>query len=169
MEPTGTRSAQCSERSFAIERTRDFQLLKRLATDPAIFPHVSDDYFRDPEIWQPPRAEFIVNLVATDSEGAFGFGIFIPRTLSNYEAHLGFLPRSYGEKALTAFKEMLAWIWASTTAARVTGEIPIENRAAIRFCERAGCERYGFNPASRLIGGILRDQVCMGISRPKGN
>ena len=151
---------------FAIERTRDFKLLKRLATDPAIFPFVHDDYFQDPRIWQPPRAEFIVNLIATDDAGAFGFGIFMPRTLSCYDAHLGFLPRSYGAKALTAFREMLDWTWQHTTAARITGEIPVENRRAISFARRAGFCRYGLNPASSLRGGILRDQVCLGISRP---
>lgn len=161
---TGTGSA-----SFTIERTRDFKLLKRLATDPAIFPWIHDDYFRDPRIWQPPQAEFIVNLVAIDDAGAFGFVIFMPRTLSCYDAHLGFLPRSYGAKALAAFKEMLDWVWQNTTAARLVGEIPVENRRAIAFSERAGFERYGFNPASTLRGGILRDQVCLGISKPKAS
>lgn len=151
---------------FAIERSRDFGLLKKLATDPAIFPHICDDYFSDPEIWQPPRDAFIVNLIARDYAGAFGFGIFAPRTLACYEAHLGFLPRSYGDKALTSFKAMLAWVWKNTTAARIVGEIPIENRRAIAFAKRAGFKRYGLNPASKLRGGVLRDQICLGMSRP---
>lgn len=141
-------------------------MIRQLATDPAIFPLISDDHFSDPETWEPPHETHVVNLLARDAMGFFGFGIFIPRTLDCHEAHLGFLPRSYGARALLAFQEMLAWIWRNTKAARIVGEIPIENRRAIAFSERAGFERYGFNPASTLRGGILHDQVCLGISRP---
>lgn len=162
----GGRRKAVHQELIAIERCRDLALIKKLATDPAIFPHINDDYFADPEIWQPPRNEFIVYLVAQDPEGPFGFAIFHPRNLACYDAHFAFLPRSYGAKALSAFKQMLAWIWHSTTAARIVGEISVDNVRAIRFAEAAGCERYGVNVKSKLRGGILRDQVCLGISRP---
>lgn len=149
-----------------VERSKDYALIKHLATHPAIFPHICDDYFDNPETWSPIENEYAYNLIAKDDNGAFGFGIFIPRTMSCYEAHLGFMPKSYGSQAIEAFKEMLMWIWTYTTAARVVGDIPVENRKAIKFCERIGCERYGFNPRSTLRKGVLQDQVCLGISRP---
>jgi RimJ/RimL family protein N-acetyltransferase len=150
-----------------IERTRDFALIKKLAIDPAIFKHVSDDYYPDPDQWQPVESELVRYLVARDGEGPFGFGIFIPDTWTCWKAHFAFLPRSYGAEALSAFREMLGWMWRETPAARIVGEIPEENRRAIRFALRAGCVVYGVNRRSRLRGGVLRDQVCLGISKPE--
>lgn len=149
-----------------VERTWDLAELKRLVTDPSIFPHVSDDYYSDPKTWEPPQSDDIVYLVAKDSEGLYGFGVFIAHTRSCFEAHLGFLRRAYGPAAHQAFQEMLQWIWERTTAARIVGEICADNKLAIKFAQNCGFTQYGINPKSRLRGGVLQDQVCLGISRP---
>lgn len=150
-----------------VERTRDYQLVRKLATDPAIFPHICDDYTRDPAKWSPIESELVCYLVAKDHRGAFGFGIFIPDTWTCWKAHCGFLPRSYGAISQASFKEMLRWMWANTKAARIVGEVCEENRRAVQFALRAGFMAYGVNRGSRLRGGILRDQVCLGISKPE--
>jgi RimJ/RimL family protein N-acetyltransferase len=150
---------------MTIQRTYRAELVKKLAIDPSIFPYVSDD-FTTAEQWTPSVDELVVNLVARDTGGYFGFGIFLPRYWSCYDAHFGFLPRSYGYDALGALRRMFDWIWINTKAARIVGEICVENRRAIAFVKRAGCLEYGINVKSRLRGGILRDQVCFGISRP---
>ncbi len=150
----------------SIARTFDADRLKALCVDPAIFSHINDDFYLSPDDWEPSVHKFVVNLIARDSEGDFGFGIFIPDTHTCYKAHMGFLPRSYGPKALEAFKSMLNWMWDYTTAARIVGEVCRENRRAIQFAIRAGFKPYGINEKSRLRGGILRDQVCLGISKP---
>jgi RimJ/RimL family protein N-acetyltransferase len=160
------RTAQTGGCSPEIERTFSMELIRNLATDPAIFPWISDDYTRDPHKWHPALVDHVLYLVAKDEYGYFGFGIFQPHTHSCYEAHIGFVPSSYGAKALTAFRKMLAWVWTHSTAARIVGEIAVENRRAIAFVKRAGFAAYGINPKSKLVGGILRDQECLGISRP---
>jgi hypothetical protein len=149
-----------------IERIQDPALVKMLATHPAILPYISDDWTRKPEEWDAPVNDSIVYLVASDAGISFGFGAFVPQTWTCYQAHLGFLPSSYGDVAITAFKEMLGWMWANSTAARLVGEICQENRRAIAFAKRAGFEEYGINQKSFLRGGVLRDQVCLGISKP---
>ena len=149
-----------------VERTRDYAAIHALATDPAIFHHVTDDWFPDPAKWEPIRSEQVIYLLASDESGGFGFGVFIPENWSCYKAHIGFLPRSYGQQAITSFKLMLDWMWEQTRAERIVGEIAQENRRAIQFAVRAGFEQYGINKKSKLRGGILRDQVCLGISRP---
>jgi hypothetical protein len=150
-----------------IEETKDPALIKQLATHPSIFRHVSDDYTAIAEAWEPNvTSKLVVNLVARDGEDYFGFGIFIARTWSCYEGHMGFLPQSYGDPAIRAFEEMIEWMWQHTTAARITGEICQENRRAIKFAMRAGFKPYGVNEKSKMLGGVLRDQVCLGISRP---
>ena len=151
---------------FIVFRSRDWRAIKALVCDPAIFQYVSDDFYKTPESWQPTQSESMIYLLAKDSVGLFGFGIFLPRTHCQYESHIGFLPRSYGKVAIGAFKGMLDWMWANTTARRIVGEIAQENRRAIQFAVRAGFREYGVNVKSKLKGGVLVDQVCLGISKP---
>ena len=150
---------------YSVGRTFDADRLKALCVDPSIFSHINDDFYLTPDSWRPVIHELVVNLIAQDCEGDFGFGIFIPDTHTCYKAHMGFLPRSYGSKALVSFKTMLGWMWDHTTAARIIGEVCRENRRAIQFAMRAGFKPYGINEKSRLRGGILRDQVCLGMTR----
>ncbi len=131
------------------------------------FPHVTDDFFQTPESWDPPRDENTVYLLASDDQGLYGFGIFHPRNRACYDGHLGFLPRNYGETAAETFKRMLAWMWAYTPAERIVGEILSDNRRAIQFAVRCGFSQYGVNQLSKRVGGRLRDQVCLGISKPE--
>lgn len=149
-----------------IERSKDAARIKTLVGHPSVFPHVTDDFYRDPEKWEPSTSDLVMNLIASDARGDFGFGIFLPRTWSCYEAHMGFLPRSYGPQAIAAFSEMLDWVWSHSKAVRIVGEICQENRKAIKFAMNAGFQPYGVNQKSRLRGGVYRDQVCLGISRP---
>lgn len=151
---------------MTIVRTCDLALVKALAIDPAIFPHISDDFAPEPELWQPLPNKEICYLVAIDDIGLFGFGAFIPNNWTCWRAHFGFLPRSYGDQALTAWKLMLDWIWANTRSRRIVGEISAENRRAIRFVQRAGFEIYGTNRGSWMKDGILRDQIALGVSKP---
>lgn len=149
-----------------VARCRDWKLIWELATDPSIFPHISDDFTTEPRKWVPPQNEQMICLVAWDGDNPTGFGIFAPTNWVCYTAHVGFLPRSYGAKSIAGFKEMLRWMWEHTKAVRIVGEIAIENRRAIAFVRRAGFVAYGINSKSILRGGILRDQVALGISRP---
>lgn len=151
---------------MTIQRSTDAARIKALAAHPAIFPWVADDYFPDPEKWEPTVTSNVVNLLAIDELGDFGFGIFHPKNYACFEGHLGFLPRSYGPPAIEAFTRMLAWMWENTTAARIVGEICQDNSRALQFAVSAGFESYGVNQKSILRGGRLRDQICLGISRP---
>ena len=105
-------------------------------------------------------------MLASDELGEFGFGIFIPDNWSCWKAHVGYLPRSYGKQAMNAFQSMLGWMWQNTRASRIVGEIAQENRRAVKFAVRAGFQEYGRNEKSTLRGGVLQDQVCLGISKP---
>lgn len=155
-----------SPRPVKIFRTRDFSAIRALCTHPRIFPSISDDYTKDAKTWKPIESELVIYLLASDEKGPFGFGIFIPQTHVQYGAHTAFLPRSYGADARHSFEHMIEWMWTKTTARRIVGEIVRENKLAIRFARRAGFEIYGINERSYLRGGVLRDQVCLGISKP---
>ena len=150
-----------------IFRSRDYRAIRELILHPRIFPHVSDDFTSNPEKWKPIESETVTYLLATDEKGPFGLGVFIPDTWACWKSHMAFLPRSYGNQALTSFKTMLGWMWRNTSARRLVGEIARENKLAIRFARRAGFSIYGVNVKSKLRGGVLVDQVCLGISKPE--
>jgi RimJ/RimL family protein N-acetyltransferase len=163
----GKLPAMQNENGVRIFRSRDYAAIRALATHPRIFPHICDDFTSDPKAWTPIESELVTYLLATDQEGPFGFGIFIPDTWACWKSHTAFLPRSYGVVALTSFKQMLAWMWANSQARRLVGEIDRANILAIRFARRAGFQIYGINRQSFLKGGELRDRVCLGISKPE--
>lgn len=154
------------DNEITVERSFDYPAIQALARHPKIFRHITDDFFPTPESWQITENEQVVHLLASDPAGEFGFGIFMPENWACWRAHFGFLPVSYGSRAQASFQRMLAWMWANTTARRIVGEILAENRRAISFAQRAGCEIYGVNVKSKLVGGVLRDQACLGISKP---
>lgn len=151
---------------IAIERTCDLETIRELALHPRIFPYISDDFTANQKTWKPIDSELVRYLLAEDAEGPFGFGVFIPTTWAHWTAHFAFLPRAYGADARKSLESMFAWMWENTSARRITGEIVKGNTLAIRFARRAGCEIYGINRKSYLRGGILHDQVCLGISKP---
>lgn len=152
-------------RAVKIFRSRDYSAIRTLCTHPRIFPLIADDYHTDPEAWQVPENDAIVYLLASDDAGPFGFGIFHPINLACYAGHFGFLPRGYGADARKSFERMLAWLWENTTAEKVVGEIVRDNILAIRFARSVGFEIYGLNKKSFRRGGVLVDQVCLGISK----
>lgn len=152
--------------AITISRSRDYAAIRKLATHPRIFPAISDDFTANPEQWRPIESELVTYLLATDEEGPFGVGIFIPDTWACWKAHMAFLPRSYGNQAQTSFKRMLGWMWQNTSAKRIVGEIERGHLLAIRFARGAGFAIYGINRKSFLKGGVLCDRVCLGISKP---
>ena len=150
--------------TITVERSHDYAAIRALLQHPRVFPHISDDFTG--QVWEVPKNDLIVYLLASDGDGPFGFGIFIPRTNIIFEGHIAFLPRSYGAQAARAFKEILAWMWANTAARRIVGELVRSNTLALRFVRRAGMDIYGINKKSCLRGGVLHDLVCVGISKP---
>ena len=148
-----------------IERIYDLTEIKALATHPAIYDHISDDYFPEPKEWNPEYKSDVVYLLASDDHGVFGFGIFMPRRWSLWESHFGFLPRSSASTAITAYQKMFDWMWEHTKAQRIVGEICAGNSKAVRFALMVGAEIYGVNHASLLKHGRLHDQICLGVSK----
>lgn len=149
-----------------ILETADAELIRSICLHPQVCPYIIDDSVPDPRTWMPSIDPLGRYLLATDSCGFMGFAAFLPKTFVCWEAHFAFLPRAHGGKALEAMMQMSSWMWDNTSARRIVGEIDIRNRRAIAFVRRAGYAEFGVNVKSKLSGGVLRDQVCLGISKP---
>jgi hypothetical protein len=157
------RVASIGESRVIVFPSSDFAKIRELCLHPRIYPHITDDFSsKDFKMGENPNVRY---LLCRDDEGVFGFVIFIAITGACWGAHVAFLPRAYGAGARRAFQLAIEWMWANTAARRITGEILRTNTLAIRFARSAGFQMYGINKKSKLIGGVMRDQVCMGISK----
>lgn len=150
--------------TISIERSRDYALLMRIATEPTIYRLTSDDCSPLPQAWRIPEREDCIYLLARIDQQLLGFVAFYPVNGVSYEAHLCFLSR--GPVNQLAFAKMLGWIWGATKAQRLIGAVPSYNRLAIAFAEKAGFSAYGVNPKAWLKSGKLYSMICLGISRP---
>ena len=155
--------------AIALERTHDVALIKRIATDPAIWGHISDDGTLPPDLWQPPDPMVCAYLVARDDGEALGMLLgmfmFVPVNACTVEVHTCMLPSAYGARALKAAMLAAQWIWDNTPAHRIVSNVPAYNRLAARFAFKAGMREWGRNPKSYLRGGVLHDQIWFGMSR----
>jgi RimJ/RimL family protein N-acetyltransferase len=150
--------------TISIERSRDYDLLWRIATDPSIYGPASDDFSPEREAWDIPQRDDFVYLLARSGKQVLGFAAFFPVNGVTVDAHLCFLSR--GPVNQQAFAKMLGWMWGATKTERIVGAIPEYNRAAISFSRRAGFLEYGVNPKSWMKDGKLHSLICLGISRP---
>lgn len=82
-----------------------------------------------------------------------------------YKVHTCLLPHSYGEKATIAAKELIQWVFSNLQCERLITEVPEFNKLALKFAERSGMTRFGYNPKSYLKDGRLQGMTLLGISK----
>lgn len=151
---------------MTFERTFDYPLVRAIMTDPALYKHGTDDYTPPPEEFRPrenPGIWYV--LVREDSGALLGMFIFAANSAIQYEIHTRLLPRAWGPKSVEAMRGVCRWAFRHIPCCRrIVGSVPVDNRLACRFAERAGFEVWGVNRASYMKGGELVDQICFGIS-----
>jgi RimJ/RimL family protein N-acetyltransferase len=147
-------------------RTEDWELIKRIATDPAIWPHISDDFSPYPEAWEPNPA--LTYIQVSDEEQALGFFLLVAFSPILWEVHTALLPAAWGSASLACAKALLDWVWTNTPCERLITTVPDVNRLAFRFALKAGMKKYGANPRSYQKDGILHNTILLGLDRPQG-
>ena len=148
-----------------IERTTDWELIKRIVTEPSIYPKVSDDKSPLAADWQPIKDEKMYYLLAKQGIDVLGLFAVAPENAVCFKVHTCLLPHSYGEKAATAAHELIAWVFRNIDCRRLVTDVPEFNKLALKFAERAGMTKYGFNPNSWLKEGKLQGMTLLGISK----
>jgi hypothetical protein len=149
---------------ITFEFTRDFDLVKRIVTDPKVFPFICDDNSPKAEDYEPHKEMLYVHV--RDEEQSLGIWAFFSHNSICWEIHTCLLPCAYGERASKAARTLAEWIWTNTNWQRVITNVPESNRLALMFALKAGLTRFAVNPKSYLKDGKLLDQVMLGISRP---
>lgn len=148
-----------------FERTRDWQLVRQIATHPKIWPQITydgapnpDEAFRDP-------GEQVWCVIARDEEELLGMYVCVEQNPCCWDAHIYMLPQAWGDRARTATKEFFDWMFAATQAQRIIGSIPDYSRFGVAFALHCGMVPYGVNPQSVKKDGKLWDQTLLGITR----
>ncbi len=151
---------------MTFQRTRDWALVKWIATHPMIWPNITDDFAPEPADWKPRTDEEIIYLIARDGDEVLGMFIFFPDNPVCWDVHVCMLPSAWGPRSLAAFLEMFQWVWANTNCMRIVGAVPKWNRRAALFALKAGMECFGINRKSHKKYGTLHDMALFGVSKP---
>lgn len=146
-----------------LSQTNDWELIKKIITDPCVYPHVSDDAAPTPETFYPAPGLLYI-LVSTDKPvGLFACAC----SAAQAEIHTCLLPECYGEAAAEAANSVARWIWDHTKLNRIITNVPEYNRLALRFAKKAGMTEFGVNEKSYLKRGQFHDQIMLGLTRPE--
>ena len=143
--------------------------MRYILTQPDIWPHIGDDFAGRPEDFQPPDDPRIRYLLATSGSSVLGLFTFLPQSRVTWEAHVAMLPEAFGKPAHQAAQAIVSWIWANTECRRIVAAVPQSNRRAVLYGIRSlGLRKFGVDEKSFLKGGVMRDRILLGISRPEG-
>ena len=148
----------------SFEFTKDMKLVTSIISHPKIYPYVTDDFSPKPNEFEmicDPSLKFVR---VYEGERTLGIFTFIIRNRIWWEIHTCLLPCVWGNsvKILTG---VFKWIWENTECQRITSEVSVNNRLAYRLGIISGMKEIGTNEKSILQGGVLRDQVMLGISK----
>jgi len=89
-----------------------------------------------------------------------GFFLFIPRSRFEYDAHVAF-KRSHVRNAKK--EGVKAKEYMSGVCRKITCQIPVNNKLAIRYARGLGFKFEGINKRSHMWGGVLIDKLMLGM------
>lgn len=153
-----------------FERTKDWEMIRKVLTDPKIYPAISDDGSPAVDEFRPIQNDGLWYVAVWDdvlrgTKELCGIFLFAPLNAATWEIHTCLLPHTWGAKAAEIAKALHQWGWEHMPCQRIITNVPAYNRLALRFAKCAGMREFGVNPASYLKNGKLYDQIMLGISR----
>lgn len=124
---------------WLMRRTHDAELIRSFITNPAIWPHVTEDDAGPAENWQPALAPHIHWLIADDGGALFMVYPLLPRL---WEAHSQVLPE-FREHTKNYYEQVREYLRRNTLCGCLLGLIPDGNYKAKRAAEAAGMTALG--------------------------
>lgn len=150
-----------------FERCTDLALVKDFfQLHPELYEAVRDDFTGPVADFVPIDHPLVSYVLLLGDEGQlYGLAMVNAHSMILWEVHNFILP-SVGWKTRTRIaRAFLNWLW-SCGCKRVIGKVLVTNRYALRFNESMGMERIGTNRRAFLKGGVLQDEVWLGLSSP---
>jgi hypothetical protein len=153
-----------------FEFTTDYGLVRSIMTNPRIYHAITDDFSPKRENFLPLTLEGIYYLLVWTEEGILlGLFMLVQHSPVMWEAHTCLLPAAWGHARGIA-KAAARFIWNSKAGhqvQRLITAVPEPNRLALHLALDAGWEEYGRNKRCILRGGVLQDEILLGLSRPE--
>jgi RimJ/RimL family protein N-acetyltransferase len=150
---------------IVLERTFDYDLVRRIVTHPKIYPHISDDNSPKAEDWQPFQSEVVWYILVKLDDAPAGVFTFTPHNAVCYEVHTCLLPAIYGKNSVLAGIAVIQWMFANSPCRRIITNVPSYNILALRFAHNGGLKEFGVNEKSYLKNGVLFDQIMLGVTK----
>lgn len=148
-----------------ISRTADMPLVRSVMTHPRVYPHIIDDSSPSVAQFEPADHPSVIYLHAQDEVGTLGVFMLIPLSMACYQVHTCMLPRAWGKSAREAAQLGTRWMFDHGPCRRIVTNVPEYNRIAERFARACGMAEYGRNLKSFQKGGVLYDEILLGISK----
>ena len=149
---------------ITIRQSTDAERIRAVLTHPRIYPHVTDDGSPAPDAYAPPLGDGIHWLEPLRDGVPMGFFLYVALNSIEFEVHTAILPEHRGIPALEAARAGLRWMVDNTPCRKVITRVPRPNRLAYRFARHVGLTDEGLDRASILKGGVLHDQLVLGIT-----
>ncbi len=153
--------------NFRFERTRDYDLVRRIIAMPDWYGVMTDDFSPPRECFRPYENDAIWHVLAGHDKGFVGLFSFAPQNAICWEVHCILTEEFRGSAAREAATQVFEWIWRNTSCLKIAASIPSWNSAAIRLARDVGMQQFGVNKRSVLKHGRRRDQVLFGIEKPQ--
>lgn len=149
-----------------VIETCDMDLVRRIVTHPAIYPHISDDGSPAAGDYLPPEGPGIYYLTPISDDGEVA-GVFILHAHNSVtcEIHTCILPGHRGHSSVRYGREALRWMIDNTPHQKIITHVPAYNRVALALARRVGMVEEGVNRASFLKRGRLYNQTLLGITQ----
>lgn len=135
-----------------------------MITDPSVWDKATDDFAPPVDQFQPNANPDIWWVSVFGGPVFMGLLMFYPDNTICWQSHSCLLPAAWGQAAVIG-REAVRWLFANTSARRITAAIPAYNRLAISMAKRSGLVEFGRNPLSFQKRGTLHDQILLGVSK----
>lgn len=152
---------------ITVKPIHDMEIVKKAITAPSVWKFAADDLSGCPDSFTPKTEAFYLGSWEEDDGCTRFLGMFMcsPITGTVVDLHTCLLPAAWGEKAKECAHVTREWIWANTPYTKITGAIPANNRALLKFTKDVGMREYGVCRDAWLKGGKTWDLILVEINK----
>jgi hypothetical protein len=138
---------------YTYSISEDYELIKQVALAQNNLRKCFDDFWSDPQSYEPFVGDNIFYIKCMENELLLGFFCLIRKDRDTCEAHMSFLPVAYGKVAEVG-RQCLKWIRANLTDINYLISPCVESNRLADQCIRAmGFELFGYQNKAWLQHG----------------
>lgn len=147
-----------------FERTADMDLVRRILTDPRVWPHVGDDFAPPAEDFRANNDPRIWYVLVIEGCEVTGLVTFLPKSTVMWDTHLVLTGRARKARGADVLKAAFRWMVAESGAEYFEAQIPKSNRLAWKLANR--CMHFaGRHQKAFRKGGKLQDLLIFGVGK----